>query len=101
MTTVIWDNKCKLPLDFIDRGGDASSQRYCGTLDRLRKASHRQRLVLLCQEVIVLHDNTRPHTANRNCDWPWTSSLESRHGDQCFSNLWTRYDYPGCQVINK
>jgi len=53
---------------FLGRDEAASAQRYCSTLERLRNAIHCQRLVLLLQGVTVLHQNTRPHNAYRNCD---------------------------------
>ncbi len=41
-----------------------NAERYCETLKNLRKAIKRKRPGLLMEGVILLHDNTHPHSAN-------------------------------------
>jgi hypothetical protein len=45
-------------------GTTINSARYCGTLSRLRKAIKSKRPGLLSEQVILLHDNARPHTSH-------------------------------------
>lgn len=65
MCTVFWDRKGLLLVDFLPRGETINSERYCGTLQKLRRAIQNKRRGMLSKGIILLHDNARPHAANR------------------------------------
>jgi histone-lysine N-methyltransferase SETMAR len=65
MATVFWDHKGVLLVDFLTQADTVNADRYCDTLNRLWEAIHRERPELLRRGVVLLHDNARPHTANR------------------------------------
>jgi histone-lysine N-methyltransferase SETMAR len=65
MATVFWDHKGVRLVDFLTQGDTVNADRYCDTLSRLREAIRRKRPGLLRRGVVLLHDNARPHTANR------------------------------------
>jgi len=50
--------------------------RYSGTFDRLWHATSHTRPGWLCLDIIILHNNARPHTANLTCDWLQCCSWE-------------------------
>lgn len=61
MITVFWDIQGVLLLDFLPKGETINSARYQETLKKLKCSIRRKRPSL--QEVILHHDNARPHTA--------------------------------------
>ncbi|KAJ4433931.1 hypothetical protein ANN_16250 [Periplaneta americana] len=63
MATVFWDCKGVLLLDFMPKGTTINANRYCETLRKLRRAIQNKRRGMLSREVVLLHDNARPHTA--------------------------------------
>jgi histone-lysine N-methyltransferase SETMAR len=65
MATVFWDHKGVLLVDFLTKGDTVNADRYCDTLSRLREAIRRKPPGLLRTGVVLLHDNARPHSANR------------------------------------
>uniref|UniRef100_A0A8C5RKU3 Transposase n=1 Tax=Laticauda laticaudata TaxID=8630 RepID=A0A8C5RKU3_LATLA len=56
---------CVLLIDFLEHGATINSVRYCETLQKLRKAIQNKRRGKLSSKILFLHDNARPHTANR------------------------------------
>lgn len=68
MCTVFWDRKGVLLVDFLPRGDKINSTTYCETLRKLRRAIQNKRRGMLTKGVILLHDNARPHVANRTQD---------------------------------
>ena len=55
-----------LVLDFMPRGSTINTDRYCSTLSLLRAAIRMKlRGILEVDNVIILHDNARPHVANK------------------------------------
>ena len=64
MTTVFWDAKGVLLMDFTPRGQTVNAARYCETLDRLREAVHRKRQGCLHEGVTLMHDNATLRTVN-------------------------------------
>lgn len=68
MCTVFWDRKGVLMVDFLPRGDTINSMTYCETLKKLRRAIQNKRRGMLTKGVILLHDNARPHAANRTQD---------------------------------
>ncbi|KAJ4452219.1 hypothetical protein ANN_03737 [Periplaneta americana] len=65
MCTVFWDRKGILLIDFLPRGETVNADHYCETLRKLRRAIQNKRRGMLIAEVVLLHDNARPHTARR------------------------------------
>lgn len=64
MATVFWDRKGVILVDFLERGTTINSQRYCQTLQKLRRAIQNKRRGMLSSKILLIHDNARPHTAN-------------------------------------
>jgi len=56
-----------LLVEFQEQGGTVNAASY-SVLERLKTAMRNKRKGLLTRGVILLHDNTRPHTA-RVHDW--------------------------------
>lgn len=65
MATVFWDRQGVLLIDFLERGATINSERYCETLRNLRREIQNKRRGKLSARIFFLHDNARPHTANR------------------------------------
>jgi len=62
MITVFWNSRGVLLVDFLPKGGTVNSSRYQQTLKKLARSIHLKRPDL--QDIILHHDNARPHTAN-------------------------------------
>ena len=80
MCTVFWDRWGIILVDFPTRDETVNAQRYCETLQNLRRTIQNKRRGVLCAGVVLLHDNARPHTARR------TTHLQE------FS--WEMFDHP-------
>lgn len=65
MLTVFWYCRGPLLLDFMPQGAIINADSYCGTLALLRAAIRKKRPGILVDNVVLLHDNARPHVANR------------------------------------
>lgn len=67
MVTVFWDHLGPIHVEFMEKGSTRTitSNTYCETLKRLRKAIKDRRPGLLSSGVILIHDNARPHSANQ------------------------------------
>lgn len=65
MTTVFWDRKGVLLVDFMPPGTTINADRYCETLRKLRRAIQNRRRGMLSKGVNILHDNARPHVARQ------------------------------------
>ena len=64
MLTVFWDSQGIVLEHYQERGTIINSARYSEMLTgRLKHAIRRKRRGLLSKGVVLLHDNTRPHTA--------------------------------------
>lgn len=74
MATVFWDRKGVLLVDFMPKGTTINAERYCQTLEKLRRAIKNKRPGMLTKGVSFHHDNARPHTANQ------TKELLSKFG---------------------
>ncbi|KAG8258189.1 hypothetical protein J6590_108469 [Homalodisca vitripennis] len=59
MCTVFWDRQGVMLVNFLPRGETINAAAYCETLKKLRRA-------IFHAGVILLHDNARPYSANRN-----------------------------------
>ncbi|KAG8231260.1 hypothetical protein J437_LFUL011114 [Ladona fulva] len=60
MTTVIWDRKGILLVDFMPQKTTINSDRYCNSLRKLIRAIQNHQRGRLIKGVMLLHDNTRP-----------------------------------------
>jgi hypothetical protein len=65
MTTVFWDRKGVLMVEFVQQGTTTESKMYCETLKKNTWAIQDKRRRMLTSGVVLLHDNARPHTAAR------------------------------------
>jgi histone-lysine N-methyltransferase SETMAR len=63
MFTVFWDRKDVLLLDYLPQGSTINKGVYCNTLKKLHCAIQNKRHGMLSQGVVMIHDNTHPHTA--------------------------------------
>ncbi|KAJ4436264.1 hypothetical protein ANN_18895 [Periplaneta americana] len=81
MCTVFWDRKGILFIDFLPRGETMNADRYCETLRKLRRVIQNKRRGMLTAGVVLLHDNARPHTAQR------TAAVLTEFG-------WELFDHP-------
>ena len=67
LCTVIWDRRSILLVDILTRDGTVNTERYCETLQKLRRVIHNKRRGMISACVVLLHDNARPHTAQHIC----------------------------------
>ena len=66
MLTAFWDCRGPLVLDFMPRGSTINADRFCFTLSLLRAAIRKKRRRILdVNNVIIHHDNARPHVADK------------------------------------
>jgi len=63
---MFWDRKGVLLVDFLPQGSTISAGVYCNTLKKLRCVIQNKRCCMLSCGVVMIHDNTRPHTAMQN-----------------------------------
>jgi histone-lysine N-methyltransferase SETMAR len=63
MAAVFWDRKGVVLIEFMEPGTTITSQMYCETLKKLRRTIQNKRRGILTSGVVLLHNNTRPHTA--------------------------------------
>lgn len=70
-----------LLVDFLPRGDTINAAAYCETLRKLRRAIQNKMRGMLSAGVVLLHDNARPHAANR------TQDLITSFG-------WEQFDHP-------
>ncbi|GFU92682.1 hypothetical protein TNCV_4796101 [Trichonephila clavipes] len=65
---------------------------YCATLTRLREAIRRKRPGMLSENVILLHDNTKPHIAQRLMKCLSRIQLYSDSPVKSFPETWLNVD---------
>ncbi|GFQ77981.1 histone-lysine N-methyltransferase SETMAR [Trichonephila clavata] len=65
MVTVFWDAQGILLIEFMTRGATISSEVYCHTLKKLKRAIQSKRHDLLSSGVVILHNYARLNTAVR------------------------------------
>ncbi|GBN25813.1 Mariner Mos1 transposase [Araneus ventricosus] len=64
MCTVFWDRQGILLVEFLPRSETINVVQYCETLQKLRSAIQNERRHILSQGILLLHDNTHPHSAS-------------------------------------
>lgn len=65
MYRIFWDNHGVLIVDFIQRETTINAETYCQTLRKLRRTIKIKKRGILTR-ILLLHDNTRTHTASQN-----------------------------------
>jgi len=68
MVTVFWDASGVLLVDFLPHGQNITVARYIVTLKKLKRAIRRKRPGLVDDQILLLHDNARPHSALRTVE---------------------------------
>jgi hypothetical protein len=63
MASVFWDRKGVLMVELMKQGTTITSEVYCETLKKLRRAIQNKRRGMLTYGVVLLHDNACPDTA--------------------------------------
>lgn len=81
MATIFWDSTGVLLVDFLPQGQSINADRYIATLQKLKRAVKRKRPGLNNKDILLQHDNARPHTALR------TQQVIQKIG-------WTRLPHP-------
>jgi len=66
MCTVFWDRKGVLLVDFLTQGSTINAGVCCNTLQKLHRMIQNKRRVMFSWGVVMIHDNTHPHTAMQN-----------------------------------
>jgi len=66
MCTVFWDRKGVLLVDFLPQGSTINAGVCCNTLLKLHRMIQNKRRVMFSRGVVMIHDNTHPHTAMQN-----------------------------------
>jgi hypothetical protein len=77
---VFWDSKSFLLVKFLPQGSTINAGVYYDKL-KLHLEIQNKRCGMLCQGVVILHDNARPHTAAA------TQDLMATFG-------WEQFDHP-------
>ena len=66
MCTVFWDRKGVLLVDFLPQVSTINAGVCCNTLKKLHRMIQNKRRVMCSWGVVMIHDNTHPHTAMQN-----------------------------------
>jgi len=66
MCTMFWDRKGILFVDFLPQGSTINTGVCCNTLQKLHLMIQNKRRVMFSRGVVMIHDNTHPHTAMQN-----------------------------------
>jgi len=81
MCTVFWDRKGVLLVDFLPQGSTINAGVCCDTLKKLHHTIQNKWHGMLSRGVVMIHDNTHPHTAAA------TQNLIMTFG-------WEQFDHP-------
>jgi len=63
---MFWDRKGALLVDFLPQCSTINAGVCCDTLKKLHCAIQNKQCYMLSWGVVMIHDNTRPHTAMQN-----------------------------------
>src|ERR1043165_5741378 len=62
MATIFWDFTGVLLVDFLPQRQSINADRYIATRQKLKRAVKRKRPGLNNKDILLQHDNVRPHT---------------------------------------
>jgi len=83
LSTVFFDQQGILLIDFLHERRTINAAYYCKLLTKVRDAYHRKRTKPRIREVILLHDNARPHTSalimSKLEEMHWTQLVHPPH----------------------
>ena len=104
MCTIFWDRQGVFLIEFLPQGTTINSAVYCETLQKLRRAIQNK---MLSATILLLHDNSRPHSAAQTQDlitsFKWVQMdhppVQPRFGAKWLSPLPTPKEVPGWQAI--
>jgi histone-lysine N-methyltransferase SETMAR len=65
MATIFWDSEGLLLVDIMPRGTTINSEAYVKTLKKLHSRLRRVRPYRRMEDVLLLHENARPHVSLR------------------------------------
>jgi transposase len=113
MASVFCDKKGVLMVEFMQQGTTLTSEVYCETLKKLRRAIQNKRRGMLISDLMLLHDNARPHarTAARtralleHFNWelfdhpPYTSDLAPSYCT-CLPTRRTGWDHSVSKIMS-
>lgn len=68
MVTIFWDDEGVLLMDVLERGVTINAEYYSCLLNQLPSIMRLKRKKKKFQDLMLLHDNARPHTAKRTCE---------------------------------
>lgn len=68
MATVFWDAEGVILVDFLEHGRTINSVLYVSTLKKLKARLQRVRPTKAMADVLLLHDNARPHTSRHTAE---------------------------------
>jgi len=63
---MFWDRKVILLVDFLPQGSTINAGVCCNTLQKLHHMIQNKRRGMFNRVVVMIHDNTHPHTAMQN-----------------------------------
>jgi histone-lysine N-methyltransferase SETMAR len=66
--TMFWDCQSVLLTEFQQCDHTVTSAQFCSILTKLRAAIRQKRRGLFTEGMLLLHDNTRPHSANKTAE---------------------------------
>ena len=66
MCTMFWNRKGALLVDFLPQGSTINAGFCCNTLEKLHHMIHNKQRGMFSQCVVMILDNTNPHTATQN-----------------------------------
>lgn len=87
--TVFWDSEGLPHVNFMPKGATINSERYKETLKKLQSCIKRIRPGRDIQEVLLLHDNARPHTSLHTQDRCPSSCIQSKSCTLGLSFVWS------------
>jgi len=87
MCTVFWDRQGVLLVEFLPQGTTINSVVYCETLKKLRRSIRNKRHRMLSVNILLLHDNTRPHSAVQTQDLITSFKWEQMDHPRCSPDL--------------
>lgn len=83
-----WDFRDVLHIDFLRECRAINSAYYCDNLDKVKLLYQQKRIGFPIRDVIVLHDNAKPHIGLQTREEVWTVTEYPPSGLVAMFNLW-------------